>query len=193
VKADTWVAIGAALIALGALFLNWLSTRAAVRAANAAEDQTKIQKQLRIDAAQPYVWADIRPDDAQGQVLNVVVGNSGPTTAEKVRITFDPPLPAIDQLAERARIAQTILADGIESLPPGRVLTWPLGQAFVLMNAKGPQAFKVNITARGPFGQIPALSYIVDMTNWRESRDQPTGSLFQLTKAVRELGNGSSS
>jgi uncharacterized membrane protein YccC len=52
---DTAIAIVAALIALGALFFNWLSTRAAVRAARAAEEQTKIQQQLRKDAAQPYV------------------------------------------------------------------------------------------------------------------------------------------
>jgi hypothetical protein len=159
------------------------------RAANAAEEQTKIQRQLRIDAAQPYVWADIRPDDSQGVLLNVVVGNSGPTVAEKVRVKVDPPLPAIDQLQERVKIARTILADGIESLPPGRVLSWPLGQGFNLINDKIPQSYNFTVTANGPFGAVPALTYIVDMGNWRESLNRPAGNLHQLTLAVKEVAN----
>jgi hypothetical protein len=31
---------------------------------------------------------------------------------------------------------------------------------------------------------VPALTYIVDMSNWQQSQDQPAGSLFQLTRAV---------
>jgi 3-methyladenine DNA glycosylase Mpg len=122
------IALIALVISVGSLFFNWRSMQAATRAAHAAEEQTKIQRQLRLDAAQPYVWADIRPDDGSGTLLNVVVGNSGPTVAEKVRVKVDPPLPAINQLQERVKIARTILADGIESLPPGRTLTWPLGR-----------------------------------------------------------------
>jgi len=46
--------------------LQFQSTRAANRAARAADEQTKIQQQLRIEAAQPYVWADVRGDEATG-------------------------------------------------------------------------------------------------------------------------------
>jgi hypothetical protein len=183
------VSIAAALIALVALYFSWRSTQAASRAAMAAERQTKIQEQLRMDAAQPYVWADIRPDDSQGILLNVVVGNSGPTVAKKVRVKVEPPLPAIDQLRQRVQIAETILSDGIESLPPGRVLFWPLGQAFNLMNDKIPQSYKFTVTASGPFGAIPALTYIVDMGNWRESLNRPAGNLHQLALAVKEVAN----
>jgi hypothetical protein len=188
VSGGTWVSIAAALIALGALYFSWRSTQAASRAAMAAEKPTKIQEQLRIDAAQPYVWADIRPDDAQGILLNVVVGNSGPTVAKKVRVKVDPPLPSIDQLRGRVQIAETILADGIESLPPGRILSWPLGQTFNLMNDGRPQSYKFTVTANGPFGAIPALNYIVDLGNWRESLNRPAGNLHQLTLAVNGLG-----
>jgi hypothetical protein len=61
------------------------------------------------------------------------------------------------------------------------------------MNDKAlPQSYKFTVTADGPFGAIPTLTYIVDMANWREMRDRPAGSLHELTKAVRELGrNGS--
>jgi hypothetical protein len=181
-------AIGAAVVAAVALYFNKRSAQAADRAADAAEEQTKIQEQLRIDAAQPYVWADIRPDDAQGTLLNVVVGNSGPTVVEKVRVKVDPDLPAIDGYQGRVQIAQTILADGMESLPPGRTLSWPLGQAFNLMNDGRPQSYKFTVTANGPFGAVPALTYIVDMHNWRESLNRPAGNLHQLTLAVSGLG-----
>jgi CHASE1-domain containing sensor protein len=61
VSGETWVAIVAALIALAALYFNWRSTQEASRAATAAEEQTKIQRQLRIDAAQPYVGSIYAP------------------------------------------------------------------------------------------------------------------------------------
>jgi hypothetical protein len=43
------------------------------------------------------------------------------------------------------------------------------------------------VTANGPFGPVPALSYVVDMSNWRESQDQPDGSLFYVTRALEKL------
>jgi hypothetical protein len=98
------------------------SAEAAERAAAAAEKQTEIQLQLRKDAAQPYVWIDVRPDDVTGVLLNLVIGNSGPTIAQNVRAKIDPPLKAIDQLKDRAETAQDLLARGISSLPPGRTL-----------------------------------------------------------------------
>jgi hypothetical protein len=193
VKPETWAAIAAvaavvaALSAGAVLYLNWLSPRAAVRAARAAEQQTEIQRQLRVDAAQPYVWVDIRPDESQGMMLNLVVGNSGTTVAEKVRVKVNPHLPSTGDLRERAEAARKLLADGIESLPPGRTLMWPLGAAFKVVNESGQHAYKFTVTANGPFGPVPALTYIVDMTDWWGSLDQPGGSLHQLTLAVEKL------
>jgi len=60
-SAEVVVASVAAMAAVTALYFNWRSTRAAARAARAAEDQTEIQRQIRIDAAQPFVWVDIAP------------------------------------------------------------------------------------------------------------------------------------
>ena len=186
-NAETWVAGAAALIAGTALYFNWMSTRAATRAAAAAEVQTKIQQQLRVDAAQPYVWVDVRPDDTAATLLNLVVGNSGPTVATNVRINVDPPLPAIDQLKERAEVAQARLAGGIQSLAPNRLLTWPLGQGFNLLNREDPQAYAFTVTADGPFGPVPPLTYVVDMSNWQGILHRPAGSLHQLTAAVNDL------
>lgn len=127
------MAIFAAVVALVALFFTGMS-------AISANTQTKIQRQLRIDAAQPYVWADIRPDESVGVILNVVVGNSGPTVATNVRVTVDPPLPRIDQFNERIDRVEHRLAEGLKSLAPGRQLRWPLGQGFALVNKDGPYA-----------------------------------------------------
>jgi hypothetical protein len=122
VNAETWVAVAAALIAAAALYFNWRSTRAAGRAARAAEEQTKVQQQLRIDAAQPYVWVDVRPDDATATLLNLVIGNSGPTVAVNVRVRVDPPLPAIDQVKERSATAQprSTAPDFVIAIPRNR-------------------------------------------------------------------------
>jgi hypothetical protein len=185
-NAGTWVAIIAAVIAAVAVYFNGQYTRAAERAARAAEEQTKIQQQLRTDAAQPYVWADVRPDETTGTLLNLVIGNSGPTTATIVRVRIDPPLPAIDQLKERAGGAQACLAEGIRSIAPGRTYTWPLGQGFNLLKGSGPQAHTFTIDANGPFGPVPTTTHIVDLADMRGTLNRPSG-LYQLSKAVENL------
>jgi hypothetical protein len=99
VKPETWAAIAAvaavvaALIALGALIVSGVSARAALRATRAAEEQTKIQEQLRIDAAQAYVWADVRPDDEIGQhkIGGLPVSNSTASSPDAAVITRQPP------------------------------------------------------------------------------------------------------
>jgi len=154
VDGDTFVAIIAALAAVGAVYYARGEVREAKRAAHAAEEQTKIARQLRIDAAQPYVWADIRADETQGTALNLVIGNGGPTVAKKVRVKVDPPLPSSPHYRTGVEAAQAILTDGIESLAPGRTLVWGLGMGFDLMNNdKIPQSYKFTITADGPFAR----------------------------------------
>ena len=127
-------------------------------------------------------------DDATGHLLNVMVGNSGPTVAEKVRVKFGPPLPTKDDQQGIVKTATAILADGIESLAPGHVLQWNLGTAHSLLkDDKVPKVYRITLSAQGPFGTLPALTYIVDMSNWLRTLVRPSGSLFMLTKAVKEL------
>lgn len=68
------------------------SSESAERAAGASERQTVIQEALSRRSAEPYVWADLRPDDRKGGLLVLVVGNSGPTVATDVVVWFQPPL-----------------------------------------------------------------------------------------------------
>lgn len=177
--ASTWVAIGAALTGLAALYFNAMSVRS-------AKDQTAIQRQLRIDAAQPYVWADVRTDPDSGIRLDLAVGNAGPTIATNVRVRIDPPLPSIDEFRDRAEAGHQVLAGGITSLPPGRTLTWPLGQAYNLVGDAGPRQHTLTVSADGPFGTVPPLSYVIDLADRRGQVARP-GDLYSLTKAVEGL------
>jgi hypothetical protein len=150
--------------------------RSAVRAARAAEEQTELQRQIRIDAAQPYVWADLQPDDAQGSLVRLVVGNSGPTIATNVRVEIDPPLQAIPGMEERAEAATRALATGFRSLGPGRVHAWSLGMAWDLIRTDGP-VHTFTVYADGPFGPVPPLSYVVDLSQWQQTTSAgPSGS-----------------
>ena len=185
-SAETWVAIFAALVASAALYFNWQSTRAADRAARAAEEQTGLQHQLRADAAQPYVWVDLRPDDGQGQLVRLVIGNSGPTVATNVRVHIDPPLRGVEGLQRVAESATRVLTSGLPSLPPGRTLAWSLGMGWDLLEADGP-VYRFKIDADGPFGQVPTLTYVIDFSQWEHISDTPAGSLHVLTKAVNDL------
>jgi hypothetical protein len=156
-------------------------------AAETATEQTAIQRQLRIDAAQPYVWADIRPDDAAKTLILLVVGNSGPTFAENIRITVDRPLPANEQMKERVRTAQARLEQGLRSLGPGRTLTWVLGPGFDVLKDPGQLQYAFTIEADGPMGPIPPRTHVVDLSELVGALDRPTGSLHMLTEAVKKL------
>ena len=180
-------AVGAAVIAVVAFLMSIRSTRAAERAASAAEEQTRIQQQLRLDAAMPYIWADVRPDNESGVILQLVVGNSGPTVATDVRVRIEPPFPNIPQLAEAVAVQQR-LAEGFRSLPPGRTMHWWLGQGWSLLQPEGTQVHKITITATGPFGHpVPELSYELDLSEYRGLDPNPSGSLRVLTEAVKKL------
>jgi hypothetical protein len=181
-----WVAIGAALTAVVTVYFTAQASRAAIRAARAAEEQIKIQWQQHMDAAQPYIWVDIRPDEVTGTLLNLAIGNSGQTSAENIRVEVDPSLPAVDQLAERIAATQDRLTAGLSSLPPGRTLSWPLGPGFALLSGKAPKAYRFTVSADGPFGPMSPRTYLIDLDDLRGTLDRPS-PIYQLTKAVESL------
>jgi len=193
-----WAAIGAVvagLVAVVALIFSIRSTiaseraaKSAERAAIAAEAQTEIQRQIQVATAQPYIWVDVREDESQGMLLDLVIGNSGSTVATNIRARIDPPLPAHPQLEEGVK-AQEQLAEGISSLPPAAMIRWHLGPGFSLIPPAGKQSHQITITADGPFGPIPQLTYVLDLANMRGQPIRPQGSLHLLTKAVERLSN----
>jgi hypothetical protein len=191
-----WAAVGAfcaALIAAAALIFSIRSTmaseraaRSAERAAKATEVQAETQRQIQVASASPYIWADVREDESQGSMLDLVIGNSGPTVATNVRVRIEPPLPTHPQLEESAT-AQRQLAEGISALPPGATIRWHLGPGFSLITSDGPQCHRITIAADGPFGPIPELTYEIDLANLRGQPVRAQGNLHLLTKAVDRL------
>jgi hypothetical protein len=177
---ETGIAFAAVVVAFIALFFTGLAAKAAL-------DQTAIQRQLRREAAEPYVWADVRADPHTGTLLNFVIGNSGRTVATNVRVKVFPPLSAVGPRADVMKRLQARLESGFDSLAPGRVLPWSLGPAPDLIDEDGEHAHTVTIDADGPFGPIPTLKYVIDMDDWREHVDRPDGSLHLVRKAVEEM------
>lgn len=192
--------VALAISAFALPFTAW-AARAAARQAKAASDQTQIQREqvaaareqtqlqreLARAASQPYVWADIQPDMQQGTLLNVVVGNSGPTVAHNVRVTIDPPLPAGQQQSDKVEAVQRTLADGLRSLAPNRVIRWTLGAGYDLLATENPQGRTVRVEGDGPHGPLPVLELQIDISEWRQARDAPDGSLHHVRGAVNEL------
>ena len=176
----TWITIVAALIALGSAVFAGLQVAE-------ARKQTANQLAARRDAADPRLWADIRPDSAQGTLLQFQIGNAGPSTATQVVIEISPELPAIPSRQDQVNSVQARLRDGLSSLTPGQVHRWTLGQGFEILKGGGPEPITVTIRAHGPFGPLPDQQYVISPAEWRDSLDQPEGSLHQIRKAIEAL------
>lgn len=153
----------------------------------AAREQTRLQREITNEAAQPYVWADIQPDTKQGKILDLVIGNTGPTVATDVKVTFDAPLTMSDFAAHRSEPMLRALEDGLRSLAPGRVIRWTLGAAPELLSEDTPQLIRITVEATGPHGPLPPLEVPVDASQWRNSKDAPDGSLHLVRKSIQDL------
>jgi hypothetical protein len=201
--AQTWVAVAAGIVSLVALYFTAMAGKAAQSQAAVAREQTEIakeqartaaeqtaiQRQLRQDAAQPYIWADLREDATQAALLHLELGNSGPTIATEVRVIVQPPLPATDNNLERVRAVEARLAAGIRSLAPGRILRWNLGVAHQILAVEGGQRRTIRIEANGPFGSLAPLEYDVDPDDWRFTRAQGQGSLHLVQGSIDRVAN----
>lgn len=195
------ISIVALVISAFALPFTIWAARAAARQAKAAHDQTEIQREqvaaareqtqlqreLAREALQPYVWADIQPDMQQGTLMQVVVGNNGPTVARNVRVTFDPPLPAGQRQSDKIESVQRVLASGLRSLAPKRVIQWTLGAGFDLLSSEEPQVRTVRVEGDGPHGPLPVLEVQIDISEWRQAKDAPDGSLHHVRGAIKDL------
>lgn len=105
--------VGATVVAVIALRFARATVEVSREQLVTAREQTVLQRQIQQDAAQPTLWVDIRPDDQSGGGLILFVGNSGPSVATDVVVTFDPglallpnpskdtPLQAAEQLPRR--------------------------------------------------------------------------------------------
>jgi hypothetical protein len=182
IKPEYWVALGAAVSILS-LMVAGFSLIYVRRSANASREQTKQQKQAAKDAAQPMLWVDIRGDDRQGQALALLLGNSGPSIARNVKVTFDPgPSSTLD-----IKPILEILKQGIASLPPGRTMQWALGAAHNTSDWDAHKAYRVRIEAEGPFGAIEPLEYAISVDDLDGSHAAPLGNLHAVAAELHEM------
>ena len=189
IRPEYWVALGAAASILSLLVAGF-SLIYVRRSAKASREQTKQQKQAAKDAAQPMVWVDIRGDSGRGQALLLLLGNSGPSIARDVKVTFDPaPLATLN-----IKPILDILKQGIASLAPGRTMQWALGAAHDTSDWDAHKAYRVRIEAEGPFGAIEPLEYLISVDDLHGSSAAPPGNLHavaaelhEMTKATKEL------
>jgi hypothetical protein len=182
IRPEYWVALGAAVSILSLLVAGF-SLIYVRRSAKASREQTKQQKQAAKDAAQPMVWVDIRGDDGQGQALVLLLGNSGPSIACNVKVTFDPAPPSTLDI----KPILEILKQGIASVPPGRTMQWVLGAPHNAVDSDADNAYRVRIEAEGPFGLIEPLEYVISVDDLGGSRAAPPGNLHAVAAELREM------
>lgn len=185
---NTVAAVVAAIGAVAAAVAAFVALRPANKAVEQSKEQTKIQRDLMVQAAQPYVWADIQPDNQQGTMLQLVVGNVGPTMARNVKVVIDPAIPEHPAYSGATAVAQERLRDGILSLAPRRVIRWSLGRSFDLLEDKDDATiYRLRVTADGPYGALEPVEFEVRPRDWREARDAPDGSLHHVRKEIEKL------
>lgn len=175
------------------------SVEASRRSARAAEESQLIaERQLasavraQESALQPYVWADLRPRD-DGGMLVLVVGNSGPTVATNVRITFEPSLQSLVPTDRRdvAHRLELRLRSGLRSIAPSRLQTWNLGVAHKFFPNEGEDAVPevmVTIAYEGPTGPVEQTSYFIALEDLKHQAARAVGTalLEQPLRAIAE-------
>jgi hypothetical protein len=195
---QTWGTLVSVVVAIVALF--WAghsayssrdSAAAARDAATAAEDQaraveeqTQPQRYLAKVAAEPNLWVDICADEVTGAGLVLLVGNSGPSIARHVKVTFDPPVKV--KHADVQPVLET-LREGISAIAPGRTVQWNLGTARFTVDWDAPNVYRVRIEADGPLGAIEPLEYVISVDDLALSNPAATGNLLGVTTQLQDI------
>ncbi|ADU06423.1 hypothetical protein ML5_0881 [Micromonospora sp. L5] len=156
------VAIISALTAVVAALFAGSQAVAATHQARYAQAQLSLAEQVRKDQAQPYVFADLRPDEQDPVKVMLVVHNTGSTVAKNIRVTFDPPLSSVAMPDFAAEME--VLRGAIATLPPGRAVKWFFDISFQLFDTpNAPRRYTVTVNADGPFGPVEELVYDINL------------------------------
>ena len=188
---DPWMAMGisgaaAFFTGIAAIFTG-LSAWQTGRTAKAAVDQVELQRQIQIDAAQPYVWADIGEHPTKQGLIALWIKCEGPTAARNVRLTCDRSLPSDEQLATWAEKAQHAMEEGTSYLAPGRDLIWSLGVGHRVLREGADFRYRCSLSYDGPYGPVGPIDFVIDLGDWRTSHPNPPGSLNEIRLAIRDL------
>ena len=206
---ENWIAVSVAAVAVIAAWISFTQARHAKTEAQATVEQAALARQQLEQAEkahreqnEPYVIVDIQPDAPGSGLLVLLIENIGPTIARDVTIAVDPPLVSAtgDNLTERV---QRGLARTIPMLPPGRRLKYAFDVSSRRFASDLPTAYTFTVQAKGPFGDVETMEYLVDFSSWRETLlgEHPNakmndalggiaGSLDALAKSYREANAG---
>lgn len=158
------------------------SARSAGKSADVAQAQLEASVEAQRASALPYVWADLRLRE-DGGMLTLQIGNSGPTVARNVTVTFDPPISewCPDEERDEIRPLEGLCRDGLGSLAPGRIFMWNLGAVhryFPNGGADPVPDVTVRINSDDSVGnRIPELTYVIQLKDlkWQAARGQGFG------------------
>ncbi len=193
-SAGVWAAWAGVAVALIAVIASGIFNRRTLKfnrmTLKAAREQTELQRQIAREAAQPMIWADVRPDKLSETVIELIVGNSGPTVARNVHVSIDPPLPE-SQDNEFTGVAQRQLQNGIAALPPGREMRWFLFYSvkWSIIVPTGASIHHFIITADGPYGPLPPIAYDLNLTDMMWSKPDPPGSLHDVAEELKKISD----
>lgn len=177
---ETGIATAAASAAIVSVVFIWLQVRE-------MKEQTRLQREIAESSAQPYVWADVRVSSDDGWDLNFVLGNSGPTVAQNVRVQIEPPLPFDKRSAQFIERLGPKLERGLASVAPMKELAWPLGSSPELVNREGSLTHVVRIEYDGPYGPAPPTEFVINLDDIRESTARHFGTLHEIRESVDRL------
>lgn len=184
--ATAWISIiGAVIALLGGAFAA-VSAKGTISQAAEARRQTELQRKIHEDSQQPYVWADIAPDDAQGTILKLILCNEGPTAATNVHVKFEPPLNELFSREKVGRIHESIEA-GISYLAPRRRVQWVLGVGHEFFKQDPAPSVEISVTCDGPQGPCPLNRFLLNLDYIRYSHDNPDGSLHRVAERLKEI------
>ena len=153
---DTGTAL-TAIAAWGAVVGAGVAATYAGWQASVAQSALELTKQVQRDQAQPYVFADIRPNEHQPNLAALMVRNEGPTVATEIRVTFEPPLVSTRTANEEIR-CWTITA-----LTPGAQLVRSVGAGHAFLAKNGKTTCRVTVEGVGPYGRLQPISYDIDL------------------------------
>lgn len=192
---ENLIAVSACIVAVVAACISFAQarhaktqTQATVEQATIARRQLEQAEKVHREQNEPYVIVDIQPDAPGSGLLVLLIENIGPTIARDVTITVDPPLVSAtgDNLTERVRRG---LARTIPMLPPGRRLKFAFDVSSRRFASDLPTAYTFTVRAKGPFGDVESLEYLVDFSSWRETLlgEHPQA---KMEKALGEVAGG---
>ena len=180
-------------ISAAALLVSFVSARYSRRQTRVAAEQLELARQIRTEASNPYVIADIVPRVGGSGLLQFRIKNVGSTLARDVQLSVSPPLEGGESDEWDQKLAR-VIGRTIPVLPPGRQIEWNFSFGPRLFaNPALPRQYTVTVNTTGPSGPVGPMAYVIDLDAIGESaleRDTVEACLATIadhTKHLRDI------